>query len=92
MLYNGIEVVLSGGACVSLYTAGQYVSYDLDFIENLSSGRRKLKKILEQIVFMKKAAISSIPKPIIFLNSARPLAVEDEPPQQIIILTFATGH
>ncbi len=30
---EGIDVVLSGGGCVSLYTLGQYVSYDLDFIE-----------------------------------------------------------
>jgi hypothetical protein len=38
---NGIHVVLSGGGCVSIYSEGRYVSYDLDFVENISSGRRK---------------------------------------------------
>ena len=29
---NGIEVVLVGGACVSLYTNNNYISYDIDLI------------------------------------------------------------
>ncbi|GAH21312.1 unnamed protein product, partial [marine sediment metagenome] len=29
---NGIEVVLVGGACVSLYSDNQYMSYDIDLI------------------------------------------------------------
>jgi predicted nucleotidyltransferase len=29
---NGIEVVLVGGACVSLYSNNQYMSYDIDLI------------------------------------------------------------
>ncbi|MDP2599429.1 MAG: hypothetical protein Q8P84_01675 [Deltaproteobacteria bacterium] len=29
---NGISVVLSGGACVSIYSDNQYVSRDLDFV------------------------------------------------------------
>jgi hypothetical protein len=28
---HGIDVVLSGGACVSIYTRSRYLSYDLDF-------------------------------------------------------------
>ena len=93
LLCNGIEVVLSGGACVSLYTAGQYVSYDLDFIENLSSGRRKLKKILEQIGFHEEGRYFKHPETDYFLEfPPGPLAVGDEPPQQISILTFATGQ
>ena len=30
---RGIEVVLSGGACVSIYSNGKYVSSDLDLID-----------------------------------------------------------
>ncbi len=48
---SGINVVLSGGGCVAVHTEGRYVSYDLDFIENLSSGRRRLKKVLSEIGF-----------------------------------------
>ena len=40
---KGIEVVLSGGACVSIYTMNRYTSDDLDFIENVSTSRKKLK-------------------------------------------------
>ena len=30
---NGIEVVLVGGACVSLYSNNQYMSYNIDFFK-----------------------------------------------------------
>jgi len=30
---GGINVVLTGGSCVSIYTDNRYLSYDLDFIE-----------------------------------------------------------
>lgn len=36
---NGIEVVLSGGAVVSIYTENEYESYDLDFIRTGLSRR-----------------------------------------------------
>lgn len=32
LLERGIDVVLSGGACVSIYSNGKYVSMDLDLI------------------------------------------------------------
>lgn len=46
---NGIDVVLSGGSCVSIYVANKYVSLDLDFIEFGSVNRKKLIKVLEEI-------------------------------------------
>ncbi len=45
---NGIDVVLSGGACVSIYTKNRYQSYDLDFIENVSASRKKIKEVLRE--------------------------------------------
>ena len=36
---NDIEVVLVGGACVSLYSNNKYNSYDIDLIHNLNSSR-----------------------------------------------------
>ena len=39
---RGIDVVLSGGACVSIYSHGKYVSMDLDMIHtSLLAPRRK---------------------------------------------------
>ena len=46
---NGIEVVLVGGACVSLYSDNQYMSYDIDLITN--SPIRKIIPVLEELEF-----------------------------------------
>ena len=40
---RGIEVVLSGGAVVSVYTENEYESYDLDFIQ---TGRASISSTL----------------------------------------------
>lgn len=46
---NGIEAILVGGACVSIYSHNKYQSYDLDFVtyDNLKS----IEKILSKIGF-----------------------------------------
>jgi len=46
---NGIEVVLVGGACVSLYSKNKYISYDIDLITD--SSIKTLIPILEQLGF-----------------------------------------
>ena len=89
----GIEVVLSGGGCVAIYAEGKYVSYDLDFIENFSVGRRKLKKTLGEIGFQEKGRYFRHPETEYFLEfPSGPLALGEEPPQQIVVLHFATGE
>ncbi|MBU0650683.1 nucleotidyltransferase [bacterium] len=45
----GIEAVLVGGACVSIYSKNKYMSYDLDFISYESD--KKIKEALEEIGF-----------------------------------------
>lgn len=46
---RGIEAILVGGACVTIYSSNRYQSYDLDFVtyEDL----RKIKKALNEIGF-----------------------------------------
>jgi hypothetical protein len=34
---KGIDVVLSGGAVVAIYTSGKYVSRDLDFVNRYAA-------------------------------------------------------
>jgi hypothetical protein len=46
---HAIELVLSGGACVTIYSQNKYISQDLDFIESGSTPRRKLTKSSGQI-------------------------------------------
>jgi len=48
---NGIDTVLSGGACVSIYTDNKYISSDLDFVLVSSTDQKKLRKVLEKIGF-----------------------------------------
>lgn len=90
---RGINVVLSGGGCVAVHSEGRYVSYDLDFIENLSSGRRKLKKVLAEIGFEEEGKYFKHPATDFFLEfPSGPLAVGEEPPQRIVVLKFVTGE
>ena len=46
-----IEVVLSGGAAVGIYSNGEYVSEDIDFVNALFAGRDKINKAMEEIGF-----------------------------------------
>ncbi|MCD4654177.1 hypothetical protein K8T06_09590 [bacterium] len=43
---NGINVILSGGSCVSIYTMEAYVSGDLDFIRTGLDSMRSIRSIL----------------------------------------------
>ncbi len=90
---QGIDVVLSGGGCVAIYSSGKYVSYDLDFIERLSLGRRKLKAVLAAIGFEESDKYFRHPDTEYFVEfPAGPLAIGGEPPQEIRILKFSTGE
>ncbi len=46
-----IETVLSGGACVSIYTQNEFISYDLDFVLLDSSQKKIIGKVLENMGF-----------------------------------------
>lgn len=47
----GIIVTLTGGACVSIWSHGKYVSNDLDFIEEEPVPRRKIRDLLKSLGF-----------------------------------------
>ena len=49
---HGISVVLSGGAVVSIYSDGEYVSYDLDFIP--TGLARKVDRAMQSLGFEKQ--------------------------------------
>ena len=89
---HDINVVLSGGACVAVHAQGRFVSYDLDFIENLASGRRTLRKVLSAIGFAEEGRYFRHADTQFFLEfPAGPLAVGDEPPQELVVLHYETG-
>jgi hypothetical protein len=51
---RGIDVVLSGGACVEHYSEGKYVSMDLDFVNAGFSKRDRIKAAMKEIGFEEK--------------------------------------
>ncbi|MBM4294178.1 MAG: hypothetical protein FJ126_04650 [Deltaproteobacteria bacterium] len=90
---HGIEVVLSGGSCVSIYTHNKYSSLDLDFIEIGHVGRRKLKKALLEIGFHEVNKYFINTETDFFLEfPSGPLSIGEEPVKEIVTLSFPTGQ
>jgi len=90
---HGIDVVLSGGSCVSIYTQNKYSSLDLDFIEIGHAGKRKLNKILSEIGFHEANRHFENPETKFILEfPSGPLSIGEEPVKEIITLSFPTGE
>ncbi len=51
---KGIDAILVGGACVSVYTKNRYLSYDLDFVSHTSI--KEIAPVLSGIGFEKKSS------------------------------------
>lgn len=51
---NGIDVILSGGSCVSIYSEEIYVSGDLDFIRTGIEPFRRLKNVMIEHGFVEE--------------------------------------
>jgi hypothetical protein len=89
---NGINVVLSGGACVSLFTENKYQSFDLDFIENVITSRKKIREVLQKIGFIEEHRYYKHPDTEFFLEfPPGPLSIGDEPVRETIEKEFSTG-
>lgn len=89
---NGIDVVLSGGACVSIYTTNKHESYDLDFIENITTSRKRLKEVLQEIGFFEDHRYFKNPDTEFFLEfPLGPLSIGAEPVKEIIEKEFPEG-
>ena len=90
---SGIEVVLTGGSCVTIYSNNRYVSYDLDFIGDKGADSKKIRAALHIIGFSEKDRYFIHPQSKYFVEfPAGPLAVGDEPVKEIVELEFATGR
>ena len=48
----GVDVVLSGGSCVSIYSNEKYVSKDLDFIDVSLKSNRQIGQVLAKLGFV----------------------------------------
>ena len=89
---RGIDVVLVGGACISIYTENRYSSFDLDFVATGSTGRRKIRSVLAEINFTEEQRYFKNPDTAYFIEfPSGPLAIGDEPPGEINTLHYPTG-
>ena len=77
---EGIDVVLVGGACVSLHTQNQYQTLDLDFVERYYTKRNALKAALLKIGFTETRRYFTHPDTQYFLEFPKaPITVGNEP-------------
>lgn len=76
---HGIDAVLVGGACVSIYTKNKYVSYDLDFVSYASL--KDISEALAGISFKRESSRHFIRRdcPFFIEFVAPPLAIGSEP-------------
>lgn len=89
---NGIPCVLSGGACVTIYSENRYQSYDLDFIEQEYTPREKLRAVLSGLGFSEEHRYFRHEDTDYFIEfPAGPLSVGSEPVKKIDEMTFDTG-
>jgi hypothetical protein len=54
---GGVDAVMSGGSCVTVYSAGRYVSRDLDFVLVSSSPRKVVDRALSAVGFRPRGRI-----------------------------------
>jgi hypothetical protein len=83
-LKNAIDVVLSGGACVSIFTENIYASYDLDFVLRSPVDRKRIKTTMGELGFREDGRHFRHPKnPYIVEFLSPPLSVGQEPVREI---------
>jgi hypothetical protein len=85
---QGIDVVLSGGACVSIYTRNRYLSYDLDFVLSDTVSRKRLRSVMEPLGFTEEGRYYRHPDtPFLVDFLSPPLSVGAEPVREIREIT-----
>ncbi len=74
-----VDVVLSGGSCVSIYTKNKYVPSHFDFIDNGFTKRKKVRDALSEIGFYEENRYFKHPETNFFIEFAPgPLSFGDE--------------
>lgn len=80
----GIDTVLSGGACVTIYTKNKYQSFDLDFVTTNYIKSKKICEAMKQIGFRMEHRHFIHPATKYFIEfPPPPLAVGAEPVKEI---------
>ena len=89
---NGIDVILSGGSCVTIYSHDKYVSTDLDFIHTWYSSRRKVQETMSGLGFGEEGGVFVHPETKLLIDiRPPPPAIGEERIEHFTEMTFATG-
>ena len=81
---KGVDTVLSGGACVSIYTDNKFLSFDLDFVLSAFDDQKKIKSILGEIGFYEKNRLFMHDDTMYTVDFLPPpLSVGEEPVKEI---------
>ena len=90
---RGITVVLSGGAAVAIYSLNKYVSRDIDLVNSYAVERKRIRAAMEEIGFREIAKYFHHPQTSHIVEfPTGPLAIDDEPVEQLATIRLATGN
>jgi hypothetical protein len=89
---RNINVVLSGGSCVSIYSQGKYVSMDLDFVNAAFTKRNLIKAAMESLGFHEENRYFRHPDSSILIEfPPGPLGIGNEPVKQVVEMETGVG-
>jgi hypothetical protein len=89
---NGINVVLSGGAAVSVHSNHKYVSKDIDFIGRYDINHNKVEEVMADIGFTKKGRYYFHPQTKYFAEFiSGPATVGQDPIGDTMEIQLSTG-
>jgi len=91
---SGIDMVLSGGACVSIYSHDAYVSMDLDMIHTslMAPKRQVLRDAMHELGFTERGRYFQHPDTELFVEfPSGPPGVGEEPVKEVQELQQDTG-
>lgn len=88
----GINVVLSGGSCVAIYSQEQYVSLDLDFVNAAFTKRGRITGVMEPLGFHEENRYFRHPATDLLVEfPPGPLGVGEEPVKRIDEIQTGVG-
>jgi hypothetical protein len=89
---RNIDVVLSGGACVSIYSDNRYVSADIDLVNAGLVRRRIIREAMRELGFQEERRSFTHPDTAFLIEfPAGPLSIGEEPVKQLAEMRFDTG-
>ena len=88
----GIDVVLSGGSCVSIYSNESYVSGDLDFIRTGLIAWKAIHSVMKELGFHEESRYFKHSESIYFVEfPGGPLSVGEEAVRDFNLIETETG-